>query len=89
MVNVRIPTPLRKFTNNEAEVSVDAESIQELIDALEKKFPGIRKRLCDDSGEIRKFINIYVGEDDIRFLQGVKTEITGKEVTIVPAIAGG
>ena len=89
MVNVRIPTPLRKFTNNEAEVDVPAETIQQLIDALEKKYPGIKKRLCDDSGYIRKFINIYVGEDDIRFLQGADTKIEGKEVNIAPAIAGG
>ena len=89
MVNVKIPTPLRKFTNQQGEVQAEGNNIIELIDNLEIKFPGIKKRLLDETGEIRKFINIYIGEEDIRFLKGKETTIDGKEVTIVPSIAGG
>lgn len=89
MVNVKIPTPLRKFTNQLGEVEVNGSRVTEIIDNLEKKYPGIKKRLLDETGKIRKFINIYVGEEDIRFLQKEQTKIEGKEVTIVPSIAGG
>lgn len=89
MVNVKIPTPLRKYTNEQSTVEADGETIQELIEELDKKHAGIKKRLLDEKGEIRKFINIYVGEEDIRFLQGKETKIEGKEVSIVPSIAGG
>ena len=89
MVNVKIPTPLRKLTNEQSTVEAEGETIHELIDELEKKHPGIKKRLLDEKGEIRKFINIYVGEEDIRFLKGKETKIEGKEVSIVPSIAGG
>ncbi len=89
MVNVKIPTPLRKFTNQQGEIQAQGNTIIELIENLEKDFPGIKQRLLDEKGEIRKFINIYVGEEDIRFLQGKETKIEGKEVFIVPSIAGG
>ena len=90
MVKIKIPTPLRKFTQDKGEVDAEGATVKEVIDNLEKKHPGIKQRLCDESGSIRKYINIYVGEDDIRFLQGKNTKLEGKkEITIVPAIAGG
>ena len=90
MTSVKIPTPLRKFTNNIGDVEIDGDTVKELIDNLDKKYPGIKQRLCDENGTIRKYINIYVGDEDIRFLQGEKTKIeNNKEVIIVPAIAGG
>ena len=89
-VRVRIPTPLRSLTQGHGEVTVEGQSVGELIDNLEKQYAGLRDRLCDDAGGIRRFINIYVNEEDIRFLQGIATPLkTGDEVSIVPAIAGG
>lgn len=89
MVNVKIPTPLRRLTNQKGEVQIEGNTIIEIIDNLEKSYPGIKKRLLDETGKVRKFINIYVGDEDIRFLQKEETKIEGKEVSIVPAIAGG
>ena len=89
-VVVRIPTPLRKMTQNEAEVSAEGSDIASLIDDLENNYPGIKDRICDDQGEIRRFVNIYLNDEDIRFLQGQSTGLTdGDEVSIIPAIAGG
>ncbi|MBU4342424.1 MAG: MoaD/ThiS family protein [Candidatus Omnitrophica bacterium] len=89
-VKVRIPTPLQKHTNNQGEVSADATNIRNLIETLEKNFPGIKERICDESGNIRRFINIYVNEEDVRFLQKDETPLKdGDEVSIIPAIAGG
>ena len=89
-VTVRIPTPLRKLTGGADEVSVEAASIGELIDRLEAAHPGMKERLCDEAGEIRRFVNIYVNDEDVRFLQGRETPVTdGDQVSIVPAIAGG
>jgi molybdopterin synthase sulfur carrier subunit len=89
-VNVRIPSPLQKLTGNLAEVQVEANNIQELILNLEKNFPGIKERICDETGKIRRFINIYVNEEDVRFLQREETPLKDKdEVSIIPAIAGG
>ena len=89
-VNVLIPTPLRKFTGEQETVSVSAGTIASLITDLESQYPGIAARLTDDSGELRRFINIYVNEEDIRFLEGKDTPINdGDNVSIVPAIAGG
>jgi molybdopterin synthase sulfur carrier subunit len=86
---VRIPTPLRTLTGNEDEVQASGATVGALIEDLEKKYPGIKDRVLDEKG-VRRFINIYVGEDDIRFLDGLKTELKGGEkITIVPAIAGG
>ena len=86
---VRIPTPLRTLTGGNDEVSADGRTVGELIENLEKKHPGIRERLLDEKG-VRRFVNIYIGEEDIRFLEGLKTELkTGDTVSIVPAIAGG
>ena len=89
-INVRIPTPLQKLTKNRAEVKANGKNIKELIDDLERTFPGIKDRLCDEKGTLRKFINIYVNEEDVRFLQQDKTQLKdGDEVSIIPAIAGG
>ena len=90
MIKVRIPTPLRPLTKGQGEVEVTAASITDLIDTLNAAHPGIKARLCDDSGELRRFVNIYVNEEDIRFLKGKDTSLKdGDEVSIVPAIAGG
>lgn len=89
-VIVRIPSPLRKLTNDLSEVTCESRNVREIIEELEKKYPGIKERLLDENGEIRRFINIYVGEEDIRFLNGLDSEIAEEqEVSIVPAIAGG
>jgi molybdopterin synthase sulfur carrier subunit len=86
---VRIPTPLRSLTGGNDEVAADGRTVADLIENLEKKHPGIRERLLDDKG-VRRFVNIYIGEEDIRFLDGLKTELkSGDTVSIVPAIAGG
>ena len=89
-VSVRIPTPLRKLTGGTDEVSVEADSIGQLIDNLEAAHAGLKERLCDEKGEIRRFVNIYVNDEDVRFLDGRGTQLKdGDEVSIVPAIAGG
>jgi len=89
-VSVRIPTPLRKLTGGADEVSVEAASIGELIDNLEAAHAGLKDRLCDEAGEIRRFVNVYVNDEDVRFLDGRATALKdGDEVSIVPAIAGG
>lgn len=89
-VKVRIPTPLQKLTKNQAEVQCDAATVAHLVDALEKEYPGLKDRLCEKDGKLRRFVNLYVNEEDIRFLQGEKTVLKpGDEVSIIPAIAGG
>ena len=89
-VNIRIPGPLRRVTNGEQQVEVDASTVQESIDALDSQFPGIKERLCDEAGDIRYFVNIYLNGEDVRFLQGVNTGTNaGDELSIVPAVAGG
>lgn len=89
-VQVLIPTPLQKFTNNQASVELEAATVAALVEALEGTFPGIRARLCDDSGKLRRFLNIYVNSEDIRFLDNESTSLSdGDEVSIVPAVAGG
>ena len=90
MPSVRIPTPLRKLTDEKDEVIISAENVGELIDAMESQFPGIKERLCDESGNVRRFINFYVNNEDIRFLDGKETALSEKDiVSIIPAIAGG
>ena len=89
-VVVRIPTPLQKFTQNQSEVRVSGATIDGVVGELDAQFPGIRERLCDDNGAIRKFINLYLNDEDIRFMDGEKTAVQdGDEVAIIPAIAGG
>jgi sulfur-carrier protein len=87
---VRIPTPLRKLTNNEEIVEVDGATIGDAITELQSRYPGIKERLVDEKGEVRRFVNVYVNEEDIRFLQNQATPLKdGDEVSIIPAIAGG
>ncbi len=89
-VTVRIPTPLRKLTAGADEVSIEAANVGAMIDNLEAAHPGLKERLCDDAGEIRRFVNVYVNDEDVRFMSGRATELKdGDEVSIVPAIAGG
>lgn len=89
-VRVRIPTPLRRFTGGSEEVGVEGTTIGMVVDSLEKRYPGIKERLCDDQGRVRRFVNLYVNGDDIRFLNSLDTPVKdGDEVSIVPAIAGG
>ncbi len=89
-VIVRIPAALRNLTDGEGEVSGNADNVRELIKDLENKYPGIEERLCDESGDIRRFVNVFVGQEDIRFLKGLDTQMeAGAEVSIIPAIAGG
>lgn len=90
MIKVRIPTPLRPLTKGQGEVEAQASSIANMIETLNNAHPGLKDRLCDESGELRRFVNIYVNEEDIRFLKGKETTLNdGDEVSIVPAIAGG
>ncbi len=89
MATVRIPTPLRTLTGGEESVEASGVNVRALIDNLESKHPGLKDRLLDDKG-VRRFVNIYVGDEDIRFLDGLDTELKGsEEISIVPAIAGG
>ncbi|MBM3944039.1 MAG: MoaD/ThiS family protein [SAR202 cluster bacterium] len=89
-ITVRIPAPLRRITNGLDRVSVNGSSLDEVIAALNASYPGIKARLCDDTGALRNFVNIYVNGEDVRFLQGLKTSTkAGDEVSIVPAVAGG
>lgn len=90
MIKVRIPTPLRPLTKGQGEVQAKGTNISEMIEGLNAVHPGLRDRLCDEQGELRRFVNIYVNEEDIRFLKGKDTALKdGDEVSIVPAIAGG
>jgi len=90
MSNVRIPTPLRGLTGGKGEVIAEGEDIAALIDDLNTSYPGMKERLCDDAGALRRFVNIYLNEEDIRFYKGLDTLVKADdEVSIIPAIAGG
>lgn len=89
-INVRIPTPLRKLTKDKDTVQAKGATVAALVDDLEKQFPGLKERLCDDRGELRRFVNIYLNDEDIRFAKGKETPVKdGDEISIIPAIAGG
>ena len=89
-VKVRVPTPLMKLTDNQSEVTAEGATISEILNNLESQFAGIKERICDESGAPRRFINIYLNEEDIRFLEGESTAVKdGDEISIIPAIAGG
>ena len=89
-ITIRIPAPLRSLTGNAQTVEGSGASVCDCIDDLEGRFPGVKERICDDSGELRRFINIYVNGEDIRFLSGLQTPVKdGDELSIVPAVAGG
>ena len=87
---VRIPAPLRRLTNGQDKITAQGKTLQEIIDFLEQNFHTIKSRICNEDGEIRSFVNIYVNEEDVRFLNGISSEINdGDEISIVPAVAGG
>ncbi|HYE06486.1 MAG TPA: MoaD/ThiS family protein [Planctomycetota bacterium] len=89
-VNVRIPSVLRNLTAGQETIAVAAQTVDEAINALEARHPGIKARLCDDAGKLRRFVNVFVAEEDIRFLDGQRTAVKdGDLIDIVPAIAGG
>ena len=89
-VTVRIPTPLQKLTGDQAEVKAEGGTVQDLLANLEQRYPGLKDRLCDANGRLRRFVNVYVNEEDIRFLKQEATPVKdGDEVSIIPAIAGG
>lgn len=90
MARVRIPTPLRKYTQGQEAVTVSGANVSAVIEALEAQHPGLRERILDEKGAVRRFVNIFVGEDDIRFLNQLDTPVgDATELSIVPAIAGG
>jgi molybdopterin synthase sulfur carrier subunit len=90
MATIRIPAPLRKLTNNQEEVPATGSSLGDILDALNRNYPGIGERILDEQGEIRRFVNIFLNDEDVRFLQENSTPITESDViSIVPAIAGG
>jgi molybdopterin converting factor small subunit len=89
-LNVLIPTPLRKFTSGAEVVEIEAGTIREVLDRIDSRFPGFRASVCDESGSLRRFINIYVDGEDVRFLENLSTPTKdGSEIAIVPAISGG
>ena len=89
-ISVRIPTPLRRVTDGADKVDADGATLGEIIGSLESQYPGIKARLCDEEGELRNFVNVYINGEDVRFLDGLGTTTkTGDEVSIVPAVAGG
>jgi sulfur-carrier protein len=89
-VRVRVPTPLRKYTQGADEVNAQGSNVKSLVEDLEKNYPGIKERICDETGKVRRFVNVYVNGDDIRFLQNLDTALKeGDSISIVPAIAGG
>jgi sulfur-carrier protein len=89
-IPVRIPTPLRKLTQNQEIVEADGTTIREVIESLERTYPGLKERICDDQNQIRRFVNVFLNDEDVRFLNETETKVkSGDEVSIVPAIAGG
>jgi molybdopterin converting factor small subunit len=89
-VSVRIPTILRTYTGGESEVSAEGGTLAEVLDSLDGSYPGIKARILDDQGAIRRFVNVYVGNDDVRFLQALQTSTPeGTQVSVIPAVAGG
>lgn len=90
MPNIRIPTPLRKLTKEQEVVQASGSNISELIEDLDKNYPGLKERICDDGGNIRRFVNVFLNDEDIRFLEDKSTTVKDTdEISIVPAIAGG
>ena len=89
-VSVRIPTILRTYTGGRSEVSADGGTLAEVLDSLDGSYPGIKARILDDQGAIRRFVNVYVGNDDVRFLQALDTSTPeGTQISVIPAVAGG
>ena len=89
-VTVRIPTQLRQLSGNAGEVELEGSTVSEILKALDVAYPGFAERLFDESGNLRRFVNVFVADEDIRFLQGIDTQVTaGQTVSIIPAVAGG
>lgn len=89
-VSVRVPTILRTYTDDQSQVTAEGSTVAEVVESLESSYPGIKARLLDDDGAIRRFVNIYVAEEDVRFAQGLETSTPdGTQVSIIPAVAGG
>jgi molybdopterin synthase sulfur carrier subunit len=89
-LRVRIPSPLQSLTGNQGEVEAAGQTVAELLDDLEARYPGLKARICDEAGKLRRFVNLYVNDEDIRFRQGEQTPLDeGDQVSIIPAIAGG
>jgi molybdopterin converting factor small subunit len=89
-VSVRIPTILRSYTGGAAEVSAENGTLRDVIAGLDAAYPGIAGRIVDDAGKLRRFVNVYVGEEDVRFAQGLDTPVpSGAQVSVIPAVAGG
>jgi molybdopterin converting factor small subunit len=89
-VSVRIPTILRTYTGGAAEVTAEGGTLAEVIESLEKSYPGIAARVLDDTGKLRRFVNVYVNDDDVRFAEGLQTATPdGANVSVIPAVAGG
>ena len=87
---VKIPTPLRKLTNNDTSVDADGTTVEQIVESLESAYPGIRERLIEDNGDLRHFVNIYLNGEDIRYIDGLKSSVSDNdELSIVPAVAGG
>ena len=88
--SVRIPTILRSYTGGANEVSAEGSTLAEVLDSLESSYPGLKARVLDDSGALRRFVNVYVGDDDVRFVGGLEAAVPdGAKVSIIPAVAGG
>ncbi|RKS05869.1 molybdopterin synthase subunit MoaD [Nocardiopsis sp. Huas11] len=88
--SVRVPTILRTYTNDAAEVTAEGGTVADVLDDLEANYPGIRARILDDAGKVRRFVNVYVGDEDVRFEKGLQTEVAdGAKISIIPAVAGG
>ena len=89
-VSVRVPTILRTYTGGESEVSADGATLSEVLESLDSAYPGIKGRIVDEQGELRRFVNVYVGNDDVRFLEGLSTATAdGTQISVIPAVAGG
>ena len=89
-VHVRVPTILRTYTGGESEVIAEGGTLSEVLDSLDSSYSGIRGRIVDDAGELRRFVNVYVGNDDVRFLENLDTPTPdGTQISVIPAVAGG
>jgi sulfur-carrier protein len=89
-VNVRVPTILRTYTGGASQVSAEGSTLAEVLDSLDASYHGIKGRIIDEQGDLRRFVNVYVGNDDVRFLDGLETKVgDGAEVSVIPAVAGG
>jgi molybdopterin converting factor small subunit len=89
-INVRVPTILRTYTGGESEVTAEGGTLAEVLESLDGTYPGIKGRIVDEQGDLRRFVNVYVGNDDVRFLEGLGTQVAdGTQVSVIPAVAGG